>query len=516
VTLHMRRSAGVLLPLSSVRSETSWGVGEFPDIGALAPWLQEARLSVWMMLPLLEAGIGQDSPYSALSAFALDPLYISLDQLPDFQALGGEAALDPDERAALQHARTSPSIDYPTIRRLKSRWLRHAFERFKSSASQERVDELSRFREEESGWLQDYSLFRALKEDQAQAGWMSWDPPLRDRDPEALAAAGARCEESRAFFEYVQWVAFRQLAFARDRALGFGVHIAGDLPFMVAEDSADVWSRRDIFRLDATVGVPPDAYSDEGQDWGLPVYRWDVLADRGYDWLRERARQSARHYDLLRIDHIVGFYRTYARPRDGSEPFFIPAEEAEQRAQGEAVLEAFTEAGVEVVAEDLGTVPPFVRDSLAAVEVPGYRVLRWESDDGVFRDPAGWPERSLATTGTHDTSSAAVWWDSLEEHERKAIRALPALGSLRDEDAARFGPAVRDAILEAVYGSRSALLILPVQDLFGATERINLPGTVGPHNWSYRLPWSISQLVADPFIRERTRALADLAERHGR
>ncbi len=515
MSIPKRRSAGLLLPLFSVRSDSSWGVGELPDVAALAPWLREARLSLWMMLPLLEAAIGQDSPYSALSAFALDPIYVSMDAIPDFRALGGEAALSGDERRELDTARSTATIDYPTVRRLKGRWLRRSFERFEQHPDPERLRDLERFRVE-APWLPDYTLFSALKEANDLDWWKGWDPGLRHRDPAAMAYARRVHASAASFFEYVQWNAYRQLEASRQEARRHGIFLAGDLPFMVAEDSADVWAAQDEFNLEATVGVPPDAYSDDGQDWGLPVYRWDVLAERRYEWLRERGRQSARLFDLVRIDHVVGFYRTYSIPRDGAEPYFLPADEGSQRHQGEAVLSALGEAGVDLVAEDLGTVPPFVRDSLRAIGIPGYRVLRWEQDDGIFRDPAGWPAISLATTGTHDTEPIAVWWDALPEAERRAIRALPALSHLGDEDAARFCPAVHDALLEATYGSGSDLLILPVQDLLGVRDRINLPGTVGPHNWSYRLPFSVSETQTDPRVRAITAASAARADRHGR
>lgn len=513
------RSAGILVPLFSIRSDRSWGIGEFPDVGAIAPWLAEAKLPVLMMLPLVEAALGQDSPYAALSAFALDPVYIAMEDVPDFAALGGDGALSEDERRNLERVRGSATVDYGTVRWLKNGWLRRSFARFRESgaaASGERAADLARFREEQGHWLPAYTLFRALKEAHDLDWWKGWGDALRTRQPAALAEARERHADEIAFFEYVQWIAYRQLAAARAEARRHGVALAGDLPFMVAEDSADVWSRQDEFDLSATVGVPPDAFSADGQDWGLPVYRWDVLAPRDFDWLRLRGLRSAQLYDLVRIDHVVGFYRTYARPRDGSAHYFVPADEGAQRIQGEAVMNAFRSAGVDLVAEDLGTVPPFVRESLTAIGVPGYRVLRWEQDDGVFRDPDRWPALSLATTGTHDTEPVAVWWDNLPDHERRAALELPALGHLRDRGADRFGPDVHQALLEAVYRSGSDLLILPVQDVFGARERINLPGTVGPENWSYRLPWSLSRLGTDPFVRERTAAMADLARRHRR
>ena len=180
----------------------------------------------------------------------------------------------------------------------------------------------------------------------------------------------------------MQWIADSQWRKARAEANARGVHVLGDLPFMVAEDSSDVWSLQQFFRFDATVGVPPDAYSADGQDWGLPVPRWEAMRAAGDPWLHQRAERAAELYDVFRVDHVVGLYRTYARPIDKSAPFFIPADEPRQREQGERILRFLGEKA-EVLAEDLGTVPDFVRASLAAHEIPGTKVLRWENDRGV-------------------------------------------------------------------------------------------------------------------------------------
>ena len=516
----MTRSAGILLPLFSIRTARGWGIGEYPDLGAIAPWLAEGRVSVLMLLPLNEAALGQDSPYSAASAFALDPVYVRLEEVPEFVELGGEAALPPEDRALLEALRGRATVDYPGVRGLKNRWLRRAFDHFHGSgaaAGGERAEDLARFREEQRPWLDGYLLWRALKDEHPDGSWRSWPEGPRVKSPAALEEAGRRLSGAMCFFEYLQWQAFRQLARARRAAAAAGVRLAGDLPFLVAEDSADVWARQAEFRFDATVGVPPDAFSAEGQDWGLPVYRWDVIAAGGYAWQRERGLASARLYDLVRIDHVVGFYRTYARPLDRARPHhFVPPDEPSQRAQGEAVMAAFREGGVGLIAEDLGTVPPFVRESLTAQGIPGYRVLRWEKDGAVFRDPAAWPALSVATTGTHDSEPIAVWWDALDDHERRAMHDLPPLRGLDAGQSARFGPPVHDALLEAVYGSGSDLLLLPVQDAFGLRERINLPGTVSDENWSYRLPWTIGNLSREPVVRAATAKLAELAVRHRR
>ncbi len=302
----------------------------------------------------------------------------------------------------------------------------------------------------------------------------------------------------------------------RRAANGMGVELAGDLPFMVATDSADVWARRGDFRLDARVGVPPDAFSETGQDWGLPVYRWDVMGREGFRWLEERARRMADLYGLFRVDHVVGLYRTYFFPNDGGAPGFVPEGEEAQTRNGERVL-AILARGARVIAEDLGTVPDFVRASLARIGAPGYRVLRWErewSEPGQpFRDPRFWPALSVATTGTHDTESLAEWFEAMPEDERRPFLALPQLAEVRARSPERFDDGVRDAILDLVYRSGSDLLLLPFQDVMGQRERVNVPGTLNDANWTFRTAREVSALHADRAARERLRRLGESSGR---
>jgi 4-alpha-glucanotransferase len=325
--------------------------------------------------------------------------------------------------------------------------------------------------------------------------------------------------------QYLQWLAADQWGSARDDA--GDVQLFGDLPFMVSGDSADVWARQDEFSLDASVGVPPDAFSETGQDWGLPVYRWDVLAERDFDWLRHRARRNADLFDGYRVDHLVGFYRTYFRPHDGSEARFVPDDEAAQREQGERVLSVFHEPGTEIIAEDLGVIPDFVRDSLTRLDVPGYRVFRWErrwnADGQPFRDPAEYPPGSVATSGTHDTEPMAVWWETATPEERAAVLDVPfAMAQLSDEDragavaAAVLTPLIRETLLEMLFASASGILLLPIQDVFGWSDRINRPATVGDGNWTWRLPWPADRLSTEPAAMSMSAQLREWSRRHGR
>jgi 4-alpha-glucanotransferase len=528
MTTRPTRRAGILVPLFSLPSSRSWGIGEIGDIAAIVGWLRRGGQRVLQLLPIGEMPPGETSPYSALSAMAIDPQFITMDAVEDFAALGGEGALPAAARARLDAARQSPVIDYAAVRDLKLQSLRRCWARFRDTelaGGTRRAASFHAWIAGQAWWLEDFALFRALHACHGERPWTEWPAPLRARQPEALAAAARELCDDVQFRRYVQWLASDQWGAAR--AAAGDVALFGDLPFMVSGDSADVWARQDEFRLDASVGVPPDAFSDTGQDWGLPVYRWDVLADRDFDWLRHRARRNADLFDGYRVDHLVGFYRTYFRPHDTGEAEFIPAEEAAQRALGERVLGVFREPGTEIIAEDLGVVPDFVRESLTRLGVPGFKVFRWErhwdEPDQPFRDPAQYPRVSVATSGTHDTETLATWWQQAPREERTAILDIPAIQArLDDDDRARvlddpgFPAAAREAMLDALFASSSDLVMLPIQDVFGWRDRINQPATVGDANWTWRLPWPSDRLQTEPEAMAAATQLRAWVERHGR
>jgi 4-alpha-glucanotransferase len=490
----MRRRAGILVPLFSIPSSHSWGIGEIGDIPVFAEWLRAAGQRILQLLPINEMPPGERSPYSALSAMAIDPQFISLAQIEDFTALGGESRLEPDFRARLDRVRASPTVDYESVRELKQAALRRSFARFAETEwnrGTPRAAALSQYIEDENAWLADYALFRALKARHDERPWLEWPAPLRDRDPAALAQARTDLADDILYRQYLQWLAQAQWKAAR--ATARDVALFGDLPFMVSGDSADVWARQDEFRMDASVGVPPDAFSTTGQDWGLPVYRWDVVAGRDFGWLRERGRRNAVLFDGYRVDHLVGFYRTFFRPHDGGEAQFTPSEEDAQTRQGERVLQVFREPGTEIIAEDLGVVPDFVRESLARLSIPGYKVLRWErhwhTEGRPFKDPLEYPSVAVATSGTHDTETMAAWWECAKPDEQDAVLAIPSVR------ARLTGDDVRDALIETLVASGADLLILPIQDAFGWHDRINQPATVSESNWTWRLPWPVDRML---------------------
>ena len=510
-----RRRAGVLVPLFSVPSSLSWGVGEIADLPLVADWMREAGLSVLQLLPVNEMAGGQTSPYSALSAMAIDPIFIAMRDVPEVIAAGGERMLDDEEAERLEAARRSRSVDYKTVRELKDRVLRAAFDRFRAGewrSGGPRATALREYLESQRWWLDDYALFRALHAENDGRHWLEWEASIRDRRPPAIASARRRIEDDILYYSYLQWIAGEQWAAARE-ACG-GIDILGDFPFMVSGDSADVWARQNEFRLDASVGVPPDAFSETGQDWGLPVYLWDVHEGKDYEWLRARARRCTDLFHGFRVDHLVGFFRTYVREKDG-DTYFVPAEEAAQREQGERILTALQESGAELIAEDLGVVPDFVRASLDQLGVPGLKVMRWERDWEVegkpFRDPSGYPSLSVAISGSHDTETIAEWWTNADGEERLSAVRLPCFVDAAIAVDETFSDRLRDAVLRCVFGAASNLVLVPMQDIFGWFERINVPAVVSEENWSWRLPWPVDEMLRQEDAVERARFLQRLA-----
>lgn len=497
------RQSGIGVPLFSIPTSSSWGIGEFTDLPAFGSWCEAAGQRYVQILPLNEISPGETSPYSSMSAMALDPIYIHLPGVDDFVALGGEAGLNVGDRAALQAVRAAPRVEYAAVRTLKVGLLRQSYVHFVAEEIDRgtaRAAEFAAYESRESWWLDAYATFRAVHAAHEERAWWDWPTALAYGDPAALGEARAALAEERRYRAYLQWIAEAQWQAARRTA---GIRVIGDLPFMISGDSPDVWARREEFMLDATVGVPPDAFSATGQDWGLPPWRWEAMQRTGFQWMRGRARRTAALFDGVRIDHLVGLYRIYVRPLDGArEKEFSPPDEATQRRLGAKILGIYLQSGIEIVAEDLGTVPPFVRRSMARLGVPGFKVMRWEreweTEGQPFIDPSSYPDVSVALSGTHDTESLAQWWRDLSEADRAALLELPSLKPAALTASSAFLPDVRDAVVLALMASAARAVMLPLQDAFGWDVRINTPGTVSAENWTWRVAQPVDRWRESP------------------
>jgi 4-alpha-glucanotransferase len=514
---HMtKRAAAILLPLFSLRTDDDLGRGEIRGLWPFAQWMLEMGHRVLQLLPLTESAAGENSPYSALSVFSIDPLYISV---------GGLAGV-PD--ADLQRARAQVGgrrcIPGAELRALKQPLLAAAFAHFRTHGGADERKSFEEFAAENRHWLDDYALFRALKDRFECAYWKQWPDEIRNLDHQAIAAARRELEQSIAMYSYWQYLARRQWNEARAELAAMGVTLSGDLAFLPACDSSDVWANQHLFVLDRLVGAPPDAFSADGQRWGLPMPNWPRMRADDLRWWRERARHAAHLFDMVRIDHVVGFYRTYSFGPDPDAPgeFYPPTEEA-QREQGVAFFTMLKEEiGEEtLIGEDLGTVPPWVRISLTELGVLGLKVFRWEKTDWRtprerFIPPAQYPGLSVAVTGTHDTETVAQWWLEAVAAERAQLAKAMNFPKTIDLKAPDLDTELLDAILGPLFAAPSRLVMAPVQDLFGWEERINLPGSIDDSNWTYRLPQTIEQLAADPDIRRHVAKLRHMAQRTGR
>ncbi len=511
----LARSAGILIPLFSLRTAGDLGRGEIMQMKPMIDFALSVGHRIIQLLPLDETAPGEASPYSALSVFAIDPLYISAAELRGV----GKRALGQARKSAGDASRTVPRARYVAA---KKALLERAFDAFQRRALVREGRALDDFIGENSGWLHDYALFRALKDRFGFRGWEQWPGDLARREAGALAQARAELAGAIRKYCFFQFLAHRQWKSVREYAKQRGAYIGGDLAFSPARDSDTVWAHQDNFDLTRTVGAPPDAFNEKGQHWGLPMPNWAAMRADGFALWRSRVRQAHKLFDIIRIDHVVGLYRTFSFESSGDANApggFSPANEDEQRAQGEAVIRAIQREAPEarLIAEDLGTVPGWVHTSLTALGAPGYKVMQWErenwnSPEERFIDPARYPELSLATTGTHDTETLTVWWRGQSVAERaKLVASLGLDHSVNPR--APLGMPVLNQVLAALYAAPSMLAVLPIQDLFGWSARINRPGTVSDSNWAYRLPIPLERMGQSRAIQARAHDLLGITAR---
>ena len=508
----LQRMAGVLVPLFSLRTTGDLGRGEIRALVPMADFALAMGHRMIQLLPIDETAPGETSPYSAMSVLAIDPLYISAQGLDGIDAADIEAA-----RAAAGPGDPPDAIKLKTAR---IALLRKAFHHFAAHANPDDHRAFEEFSHHNRQWLGDYALFRALKEKFRWSQWAAWPDGLSHREPAALKAAVRELAPEISTYSWIQFVAHRQWFQVRAELARRGVWIGGDLAFSPARESAEVWANQHMFDLARTVGAPPDAFSNDGQRWGLPMPNWTRMRADGFSLIRTRIRHARELFDLLRIDHVVGLFRAYAFGDDAISPgAFDPLNEIDQRAQGQQIIRAIKDEGgpLEIFAEDLGVVPPFVRESLKALAVPGYKVMRWEREWNVagqpFIAPAAYPELSVATTGTHDTDAMSEWWRDASAEERQQFVTSLALEGTLDRRRKTLDHRGIDAILGSLYAAPSRLTIAPIQDLFGWEERMNTPGTVDDSNWKWRLPFALDRLQESSAVLQRCGALRAIASR---
>lgn len=468
------RAAGTLLPVSCLPSP--YGIGAFgKEAYAFVDFLEKAGQRYWQVLPLGPTSYG-DSPYQSFSAFAGNPYFIDLDLLVE------EELLTRREVVSYSWGIRPDWVDYGKLYENRFLVLRQAFSR----SGWEQKKEYEDFCKENREWLDDYSFFMALKEHFEGKEWLAWPEDIRLRRPTALGTYRLLLKEQIPFWQFVQYLFYRQWNRLKTYANQKGIRIIGDIPIYVAMDSADVWVNSEQFQLDAqgnptaVAGVPPDLFSSTGQLWGNPLYDWDAMEKDGFTWWKRRMSASAGLYDLIRIDHFIGIVNYYAIPA-GEETAckgkWIPG-------PAEKLLAAIAPVMGEkkIIAEDLGVVTPQVRQLLEKSGYPGMRLMEFAFDtDGTNENlPCHYDKNLVAYGGTHDNETLAGFFGTGQN--RSVLQfARRYLGVAQNVQ-------IPWGIIRAAYASSADTVVFQMQDFLGLSNhaRINTPSTLGS-NWCWRL-----------------------------
>ncbi|RJP27964.1 MAG: 4-alpha-glucanotransferase [Candidatus Omnitrophota bacterium] len=406
------KKSGVVVPLFSVYSRNSIGIADTGDIKLLIDWCSSTGNSILQFLPLNEVG-STFCPYDSTSSFALEPAYINLNDIPDV----GEKQLG-EIRAVLRKIfpQIGPHIDY-RIKEEKLKALKSIFNSVNNIGAQ---DSLAAYIRDNSYWLDDFCLYKLLKNLHNGRPWYEWEPDFRDRIEIRLVELKEKYKKEILFEAWLQWLMAMQLKNAKNYAVKNNIFIKGDLPILVSRDSADVWAHPEFFKLDFASGAPPDMYCAKGQRWGMPTYNWDKIRENNFEYIKEKLKYAEGFYDILRIDHVVGVFRIWSIPygepleNQGLHGFFDPADDKLWAGQGREILKVMQEStDMLLCAEDLGTIPAVCPETMKELGIPGNDVQRWVKDWQKRHDfllPDEFRQLSVAMLSTHDTTNWPGWW----------------------------------------------------------------------------------------------------------
>ena len=556
-TFHHERLAGVLVPVFALRREQDLGIGDTTCLEQLVDWASELGIQFLQILPINEP-CGDNSPYNAVSSVALDPLTIdtSPGRIPELTEAAYQEAI---AGVSLPALRQGP-VNYPEVKAVKHTLLRRAFENFRSlhfGQKTERERQFLRFCAEERLWLYDYCLFRLLMDrSPSRENWEEWPSEYNTVEKarawldQSLLQNKEGTEAHLAYYAYLQFIAFEQWDHVSRHAAARQVKLMGDIPFGVSRCSVDVFAHPDLFDLEWCGGAPPETnFKDDefvvrfGQNWGIPLYRWDVMARDNYAWWKQRVAKLAHFFQIFRIDHALGFYRIYSFPwrpernqeflrlspeevlqrTHGRHPGFNPGPDdteefrARNRALGEQYLRAIRDAAGSsaIVAEDLGTVPTYVPESLLSIGLAGMRVPMWVNDEqGEFRRGTSYPHLTLATYATHDHEPIRTQWEknrrvALSSHDPGAawqsrifLERLARFADIHGFDNGyipEYSDHIRECLLDALFQTNSRYASVMITDLLGLEDRFNVPGVLSDANWSQRLPMTVRELQENPY-----------------
>lgn len=495
----MRRS-GILMAISSLPS--AHGIGCFSkNAYAFVDSLKEAGQTYWQILPLGPTGYG-DSPYQPFSAFAGNPYFVDLDQLAQ------EGLLQPEEYRRLDFGTDPQQVDYNKIYQNRLPVLKKAYHAF-LELNQDKSEEYRTFCEKQKDWLEDFSLYMAVKYQFGQKSWADWEDDIRLRKPEAIRKYQELCEKEIGFYRFVQYEFMKQWIELKSYANKKGIQIVGDIPIYVAFDSSDSWAMPELFQYNEDrqptriAGCPPDAFAADGQLWGNPLYDWEYHENTGYAWWIKRLERCYELYDVVRVDHFRGFDEYYAIPFGAQ----TAAGGCWQPGPGMKLFTALAEhfGKVPIIAEDLGYLTDTVIKLVKDTGYPGMKVIEFAFDSRESGDymPYRYDHNCVVYTGTHDNQTLAAWYDELSAQDRAFLDDYLDLKGMQKEG-------IVWSLIRCALETVADTVIVPMQDYLclGAECRMNQPSTQG-RNWKWRMK-------EDAFTQELAAKIRHLTKIYGR
>jgi 4-alpha-glucanotransferase len=485
----IRPHHGICLPLFSLRTKKSCGIGDFGDLLPLIDWCKDVGFDCIQLLPLNDTA-EDPSPYNALSSCALDPIYLNLRDLPNAHALLPELS----RFAPFNDLARLPHFE---VRHQKMQWLYRYFEETFSDVKTS--IEYQAFLND-NPWLHAYSLFKACKDEFGGKHWKEW--PAEKQSLERCTAN----PQSIDFHCFLQFHAFRQMENVKRHAESKGILMKGDIPILLSPDSADVWANPSLFNMKLVAGAPPDYYNHLGQKWGFPLFRWDEMKKSHFEWWKERLRVAGRLFHIYRIDHVVGFFRIWAiRLEDKADQGqYLPKDPHEWEPQGREILEMMINASSLLpMAEDLGNIPDIVYQTLHELGICSTKVIRWcrhWESDGRFIPLQEYDPISLTTVSTSDSEPLQLWWktqpaEAAKFAEYKHWSYKPALASWQQKEIlydSHHSPSLFHINLLQEYLALFPNLVSSNPE----DERINVPGTLLPTNWTYRFKPALEEIAS--------------------
>lgn len=485
----LNRGAGVLMPISSLPSD--YGIGTLGEESHnFADFLKRIGCSYWQVLPVGPTSYG-DSPYQSFSAFAGNPYFI------DLEYLVLEELLKRDEVMEMSEQMKEDRIDYAMLYLQRFPILKKAYQRSKYRTT----GEFEAFYENNKFWLEDYCLFMALKGYFNNREWLLWDEDIKRREPKAVSRYQKLLEKEIHFWEFCQFKFREQWNHLKEYTNKLGIQMIGDIPLYVSTDSSDVWVHGELFELDQArnpinvAGVPPDAFSADGQRWGNPLYSWNVMEDTDFAWWRERMKTSALLYDVIRIDHFIGVVNYFSIP--AKSPTAVNG--AWRKGPGKKLTKVIKESigGAKIIAEDLGVITPLVRKLIEQTRYPGMKILQFSLDGPAEHEylPHNFKTTNLvAYTGTHDNETLAGYINSKKDNELEFAFHYYNVKKKTE---------LPDAIIRVLYASIADVVIVPMQDLLKLDNqaRMNFPSTMGG-NWQWRMTKEQYLEINEEILRE--------------